>query len=110
MATSPDGIYEKGVIDPGEPVVNSTQSYWFTEPSEIAKIQSPWQDEVGIAVIGTGMTAASLVRTLYSKQPDLKIVLVEARDLCSGATGRNGGHIKAMSPGSWFDRKKAYGI
>lgn len=57
MATSPDGVYEKGVIDPGLPVANSTKPYWLTEPSPIAKIQSPWLDEVDVAIIGSGMTA-----------------------------------------------------
>ncbi|KAJ4299485.1 hypothetical protein N0V90_004730 [Kalmusia sp. IMI 367209] len=110
MAHSPDGIYEKGIIDPGEPVANSTKPYWLTEPSPIAKLQSPWVDEADVVIIGSGMTAASLCRTLYSEKPGIKIVLVEARDLCAGATGRNGGHMKAMSPGAWLDRKKAYGI
>lgn len=110
MSLSPDGVYEKGVIDPGLPVENSTKPYWLTEPSPIAKLQSPWQDEVDVAIIGSGMTAASLCRTLYSKRPGIKIVLVEARDVCSGATGRNGGHIKAMSPGAFLDKKKAFGL
>lgn len=109
MATSPDGIYEKGVIDPGLPVSNSTKSYWLTETSPIAKLRSTWADEAEVVIIGSGMTAASLCRTLYFKRPDIKIILVEARSLCSGATGRNGGHIKAMSPGAWLERKNAYG-
>ena len=111
MSISPDGVYEKGVIDPGLPVQNSTRPFWLTEPSRIAQIRSLWPDEVvDVAIIGSGMTAASLSRTLYAKRPGIKIVLVEARDLCSGATGRNGGHIKAMSPGAWNDRKKSFGL
>lgn len=111
MSDSPDGIYEKGIIDPGLPAKNSTKPFWLTEPCKISKLRSPWPKEtVDIAVIGSGITAASLVNTLYRKQPDLKITIVEARDLCSGATGRNGGHIKAMSPGSWFDRKEKFGV
>ncbi|KAM0563127.1 hypothetical protein ACHAPJ_000841, partial [Fusarium lateritium] len=113
MSNSPDGIYEKGIIDPGFPVKNSTQSFWLTEPCEISKLQSPWPNElIDIAVIGSGMTAASLINTLYryNKGADLKITVLEARDLCSGATGRNGGHIKAMSPGSWFERKAQFGV
>ncbi|CAH0023344.1 unnamed protein product [Clonostachys rhizophaga] len=110
MSDSPDGIYEKGLVDPGFPVANSTQPFWLTEPSVHSKLQSPWPESVDIAIIGSGMTAASLCQTLYSKNPNLRIVLLEARDLCSGATGRNGGHIKAMSPGSWFERKEQLGV
>lgn len=110
MSTSPDGIYEKGVIDPGFPVRNSTQPFWLTEPSKISKLQSPWVGTADIVVVGSGMTAVSLCRTLFSRRPDLKVVVVEARDLCQGATGRNGGHIKAMSPGVWFDRREQFGV
>ncbi|KAK7413498.1 hypothetical protein QQX98_007646 [Neonectria punicea] len=111
MADSPDGIYDKGVIDPGFPAKNPTQSFWLTEPCEISKLRSPWPEEtVDIVVIGSGMTAASLINTLYSKQPNLNVTILEARDLCSGATGRNGGHIKAMSPGAWFERAEKFGV
>ncbi|KAH6880443.1 FAD dependent oxidoreductase [Thelonectria olida] len=110
MSNSPDGIYEKGVIDPGFPVKNSTKPFWLTEPSKISKLRSPWTESADIVIIGSGMTAASLANTLYSKRADQKIVIVEARDLCSGATGRNGGHLKAMSPGSWFERKEQFGV
>lgn len=111
MSTSPDGIYEPGIIDPGLPVTPYLQPYWLTQPSSIAKIQSvPWPESADIVIIGSGMTAVSLTRTLYAKRPELRIVVVEAREVCSGATGRNGGHCKAMSPGVWYDRKQQYGI
>ncbi|RSL83278.1 hypothetical protein CEP51_004603 [Fusarium floridanum] len=109
MSTSPDGIYERGLIDPGVPVDNSTKPFWLTEPVKFGKLQSPWVDSADIVIIGSGMTASSLCRALYSRGAP-KIVLLEARDLCSGATGRNGGHMKAMSPGAWHDRKKMYGL
>ncbi|KAL4880859.1 FAD dependent oxidoreductase-domain-containing protein [Aspergillus karnatakaensis] len=109
MSTSPDGIYEPGVIDPGLPVRSPTQPFWLSEPSKIAKLQSPWVSEADMIIVGSGMTAASLLRSLYARKPTLKIVAVEARDLCSGATGRNGGHCKVMSPGVWFEREHAYG-
>lgn len=110
MSTSPEGIYEPGIIDPGFPVNNSTQPFWLSEPSPISKLRSQWLDSADIVIIGSGMTSVSLCRTLYANRPDLRIVVVDARDLCSGATGRNGGHIKAMSPGVWFDRKPEFGV
>ncbi|RSL49212.1 hypothetical protein CEP53_009250 [Fusarium sp. AF-6] len=99
MSTSPDGIYKRGLIDPGVPVDNSSKPFWLTEPVKFGKLQSPWVDSADIVIIGSGMTASSLCRALYSRGAS-KIVLLEARDLCSGATGRNGGHMKAMSPGA----------
>lgn len=110
MSISPEGIYEPGIIDPGLPVENYTQPFWLSEPSPISNLQSPWLDYADVVIIGSGMTAMSLTRTLYAKRPDLRIVLVEARELCSGATGRNGGHCKVMSPGVWYDRKRQYGV
>ena len=110
MSTSPDGIYEPGIIDPGLPVKNPTTPFWLTQPSKIHELQSPWLDSADIIIVGSGMTAMSLTRALYSKRPDLRIVIVEARGLCSGATGRNGGHCKVMSPGVWYDRKLKYGV
>lgn len=110
MSTSPDGVYEPGIIDPGLPVRPYLQPYWLTQPSPIAKLQSsPWPETADIVIIGSGMTSVSLARKLYAMRPDLQIVVVEARELCSGATGRNGGHCKAMSPGVWYDRKDEYG-
>ncbi|KAJ5235012.1 uncharacterized protein N7469_004180 [Penicillium citrinum] len=40
----------------------------------------------------------------------LNVVLIDARQLCAGATGRNGGHIKTMTFAMWAERKKIFGI
>ncbi|KAF9887401.1 hypothetical protein FE257_010256 [Aspergillus nanangensis] len=110
MSSSFENIYEPGVVDPGIPVPNSTASYWLSQPSKIHKIQSPWIDTADVVVIGSGITATSIAKTLLAKKPGLQVVLVEARDLCSGATGRNGGHIKNMSFEMWIERKEKYGV
>lgn len=110
MSSSPDGIYDVGIVDPGFPVEKPTQPFWLTQPGKNSKLRSPWKDTADVVIIGSGMTAASLCLTLFSRRPELNIVVVEARDLCSGATGRNGGHCKAMSPGVWFDRKREFGV
>ena len=52
-------------------------------------------------IIGSGITGASIARTLLQKRANAAssdpsgpaVVMLEARDICSGATGRNGGHI-----------------
>ncbi|KAL4960178.1 uncharacterized protein BDV14DRAFT_193147 [Aspergillus stella-maris] len=79
MSTSPDGIYEPGIVDPGFPVTNSTKPFWLSQPLEISKLH--------------------LTCSLYACRPGAKIVVIKARDLCSGATGRNSGHCKVMSLG-----------
>ncbi|KAK8073571.1 hypothetical protein PG994_004470 [Apiospora phragmitis] len=49
-------------------------------------------------VIGSGITGTLVAK--YHKQtwPDKSVVVLEARDFCSGATGRNAGHCK---PDQW---------
>ncbi|CAF4152556.1 unnamed protein product, partial [Adineta steineri] len=54
--------------------------------------------ESDIVIIGSGYAGSSCAYYLYkntglTKNP-LKITMIEARETCSGATGRNGGHLK----------------
>ena len=69
------------------PVSSPTESYWQTPPHRLASFRSPFPDEADVLVIGSGITGISIARTLFEQDPCLKIVLVEARKLCSGATG-----------------------
>ncbi|OCF45328.1 hypothetical protein I317_00851 [Kwoniella heveanensis CBS 569] len=57
----------------------------------------PKQAEV--VIIGSGITGSlTALSLLQSDNPPKSIVLLEARELCSGATGRNAGHCK---PDQW---------
>lgn len=48
-------------------------------------------------IIGSGITGCSISRhLLLNDKSDLRITVLEARNTCSGATGRNGGNIKAV--------------
>ena len=76
------------------PVDNPTQSYWQTRPHRLASYCSPFPDKVDVVIIGSGITGVSVARNLWENAPLLKVAILEARTLCSGATGRNGGHIK----------------
>lgn len=82
----------------GLPVPNSTLSYWR---SDLHPIDSRGQyekppSECDIAIIGAGMTGVSTAYHLSrlhaaddsGKKPS--IVVLDAREVCSGATGRNG--------------------
>lgn len=106
MSSSFEGIYEPGIVDPNLPVAHPTTPFWHSSRHRLANFQSPWPDHADIVIIGSGISGMSLARTLLSKNPGLSVVLVEARELCSGATGRNGGHIKTMTFAMWEDRKK----
>ncbi|KAF5598366.1 hypothetical protein FPCIR_3189 [Fusarium pseudocircinatum] len=72
------------------------QSYWIKEypisQEEVYRI-APLPDKVDVVIIGSGITGASAVYELAKKAPELRVALVEARGICTGATGRNGGHL-----------------
>lgn len=100
---------------PGLPVPNPTSSFWQDSPPypELCDIRSgdgpPGTADV--VIIGSGITGAAVARTVLrelARKGELggggvRVLVLEARQLCSGATGRNGGHIKA-SPHELFHR------
>ncbi|KAF4332960.1 gamma-glutamylputrescine oxidoreductase [Fusarium beomiforme] len=80
------------------PPPNGMPSFWRSSPGSLDSHRSTEQlpAQCDILIIGAGYSGASLVTHMLS-QPESKsksIVVLEARQLCSGATGRNGGHIK----------------
>ncbi|EEY21537.1 FAD dependent oxidoreductase superfamily [Verticillium alfalfae VaMs.102] len=111
MSGSPEGVYEPGVVDPGLPVANSTQPFWHSELHPLSDHKSAWpQSIVDVVIIGSGISGASIAHNLLSRRPDINITLIDARSLCSGATARNGGHIKTMTYAVWDHRKQRLGL
>ncbi|KXS93958.1 hypothetical protein AC579_7565 [Pseudocercospora musae] len=91
--------------DPGLPVKKPTQSYWQQPPTRpLADLQSSkLPDNVDVVIIGSGITGCSVARQLLSQDGGLRIAMLDARQICSGATGRNGGHVKAVPEVSYAD-------
>ncbi|EPE07661.1 fad dependent oxidoreductase [Ophiostoma piceae UAMH 11346] len=84
--------------DPGLPRAAPTRPFWLDEPPfpELADIQSEiLPEQADVIIIGSGISGVAIARSLFEASPSASVVVVEARQLCSGATGRNGGHIKA---------------
>ncbi|KAH8179008.1 FAD dependent oxidoreductase domain-containing protein [Sarocladium implicatum] len=82
---------------PPGPSANPTKPYWHRDPPfpDLVDIQHDVPETADVVIIGSGITGAAAARTLVELSPKpLRIVVVEARQICSGATGRNGGHIK----------------
>ncbi|KAF3018205.1 hypothetical protein E8E14_012297 [Neopestalotiopsis sp. 37M] len=101
-------------VDPGIPRPNPTASYWQHVPHALAETQSAdLPTEADIAVIGSGITGASVAKTLLDNAdddgPPLRVVVYEARTLCSGATGRNGGQLATNAGEAYADRKANFG-
>lgn len=83
------------------PSPKSTLPYWRKElhPLDSYRSTECLPSTTDIAIIGAGMTGIStayhilkLHESQGTKPPS--ITVLEARQLCSGATGRNGGHLK----------------
>jgi hypothetical protein len=76
------------------PVDNATVPYWRTELHALDEHRTTEElpTECDIAIIGAGMTGVSTayhISKLAGDKPP-SVVILEARQLCSGATGRNG--------------------
>ncbi|KAI1766907.1 FAD dependent oxidoreductase [Hypoxylon sp. FL1150] len=89
---------------------NPTQSYWQLELDEVADLRSTdvLPSKVDTVIIGSGITGAAVAFNLLSNGAR-DVVMFEARQACSGATGRNGGHTKAASYRSFLEHERAHG-
>ncbi|KAI9455035.1 FAD dependent oxidoreductase-domain-containing protein [Russula earlei] len=91
------------------PVSNSTPSFWMAGApgvNPLARVGSTGTltADADICIIGSGITGVSVAYHLSKLFGDnvtlrdpLSVVILEARDFCSGATGRNGGHLTPHS-------------
>jgi hypothetical protein len=77
------------------PVSNPTETFWQQDPHELHDYRStehpPQHTE--ILIIGAGYAGVSTAYHLI-KETQKSITLLEARGACSGASGRNGGHLR----------------
>ncbi|KAG9233735.1 FAD dependent oxidoreductase superfamily protein [Amylocarpus encephaloides] len=81
----------------GLPVPDPTKSYWQTPPHKIADLRSTLKipEKINYVIVGSGITGASIAYKLLVGEPSASIVMLEARQAASGASGRNGGHCRA---------------
>ena len=87
-----DSMEERGKVPPGLPREGPTVSYWQVPPDEISDLRSTeaLPEEADIVIIGSGISGATIAYNILTEQPKKKIVLLEARQAASGASGRNG--------------------
>ncbi|RII21837.1 hypothetical protein CUC08_Gglean001005 [Alternaria sp. MG1] len=79
------------------PVINPTKSYWIeaaNSPLRNFRSSEALPEETDVAIIGGGYAGASTAYWINkytenaSRQPH--VTLLEAREICGAATGRNG--------------------
>ncbi|KAI0196618.1 FAD dependent oxidoreductase [Xylaria flabelliformis] len=77
------------------PSPNSTHSYWHRDPSKLLFNHRTTPDlpsTADVIVIGSGISGTFAARELTAA--GRSVVMLEAREACWGATGRNGGHCQ----------------
>lgn len=62
-----------------------------------------------IAVVGSGITGVSVTKTVLEQHPTHGVTVFEARTLCSGATGRNGGQLAINAAENYVVMKEELG-
>ncbi|KAK5170169.1 uncharacterized protein LTR77_004754 [Saxophila tyrrhenica] len=82
-----------------KPVYDATVPYWRTElhPIDDHRSTEELPEECDIAIIGAGFSGVATayhLDKLHDGKERPSIVMLEARRVCEGATGRNGGHVK----------------
>ena len=83
-----DSLDKRLKESPGLPVPNPSLPFWTVPKSSIAAIRQPLPEHADIVVVGSGITAASFVYSALETDRALRVVVLEAREVCSGATGR----------------------
>ncbi|WOO82646.1 putative oxidoreductase OrdL [Vanrija pseudolonga] len=96
------------------PRKDPTKSYWIEQaPSPLKDFQSgPLPERTDVLIIGAGYTAATLAYWLRAFSPAdavPSITVLDARDICGGATGRNGGQLRPISFDAYADWAATYG-
>ena len=79
------------------PVPNPIPSFWIAEPRRLDNYRSVENLPIkaDVVIIGSGFSGVSTAYHIFNNNPKPpSVVLLEARKVCSGATGRNGGHMK----------------
>jgi len=100
-------------IPVGPPVSNPLPSYWQHPKSPLAATIEPSTSHptqpYDYAIIGSGISGTMIAYNLLTTHPNSRVILLDAREMCSGATGRNGGHTKAASYRTYLQHKEELG-
>lgn len=106
--------------DPGLPIKNPLKSFWLADlhPQFVEAPSTPLPSSAYAVVIGSGITGTSVARSLIRARlggsvlgtaKDGNIVMLDAREIVGGATGRNGGHINDVGFGDYREIKALIG-
>ena len=108
VAPAPPAVKE-GPSSPNPPPTSgfpkdegASVSYWLRgvegDPLLKHRTTSQLPGKADVVIIGSGVSGTVTAKHCIERWPEKTIVVLEARDFCSGATGRNAGHCK---PDQW---------
>ncbi|KAJ6505897.1 nucleotide-binding domain-containing protein [Mycena vitilis] len=116
ISDSFSALSERLSRDPGLPGRNPSRSYWCSPPSPLDRFTgAPLPEYADVVIMGSGIASTAIARTLLDSQSSsekgstLRVVMLEARDVCSGATGRNGGHVSPNTYQDYAELEAKYG-
>jgi glycine/D-amino acid oxidase-like deaminating enzyme len=88
-------------------------SYWLQQvrcdPLLDHRTTASLPNDADTVIIGSGITGTLVAKHHLETWPHKKLVIIEAREFCSGATGRNAGHCKPDQWRHYGKFEKAYG-
>jgi len=88
-------------------------SYWLQQvrcdPLLDHRSTEQLPEQADTVIIGSGLSGTLIAKHHLETWPDRSVVIVEAREFCSGATGRNAGHCKPDQWRHFAKFEKAYG-
>ena len=90
LSASYEDVQKRIQEDPGLPVPNPGVPFWHDVLSPVASHKPDRLPRyVDVVIVGSGITGTSAARTLVKDGgKNLKVLMLEARQACSGATGR----------------------
>ncbi|KAK3670604.1 hypothetical protein LTR78_009572 [Recurvomyces mirabilis] len=97
--------------DPGLPVKDPTTPHWQIPLHPLANLSSPQlPEDTDVLIIGSGITGCSVAKTLLQSDHEIRVTVLEARGLASGASSRNGGHIISPCFSSFDELVSGFGV
>jgi len=96
-------IEERASIRPSLPLPNPSISYWQDPPDpEVSDLRSTSDlpQSADYVIVGSGLSGAVIAQSILERLTpgSASVLMLEARQAVSGATGRNGGCIFHVYP------------
>ncbi|KAL4796242.1 FAD dependent oxidoreductase-domain-containing protein [Aspergillus venezuelensis] len=88
-------------------------SYWLqgvqSDPLLHHRTTPDLPSSADVVIIGSGLSGTVIAKHCLETWPEKSVVILEAREFCSGATGRNAGHCKPDQWRGFSKYEKAFG-